>query len=430
MCGIMGYIGNPTKTQKYWFLTKGLDKLEVRGRDATGVYSRETGLMKAPLAASNFLEQTNFKKFLKKVVSMDKSDIVFVHARAWTQGKPENNDNNHPIFTDRLVLIHNGIVNSKKIKDYPYKGETDTEELIAYIHSSIEKKEEDQIIDGIINVSGSLAIAVYFRESGNTYFYRHSSPMYVGKLSNSVLFSSTREILSGSIQQFREGSFFRGVEIREVPEDILLKVKKGDLSYISKVSPKPYISSYSGGAYKRSYWGHGSCLSTQESDWQDAINKRNEAMKSTLMESVDPVEAIDTTTPIESEQLSDYSPAETIDTKDEPPPFMTKTTRRVAQVVKNIERLKDGSFFKIRHNRNNYIFTRYNEEYPLLGANSYAVVIEVEGVKTHSTVSRSINYPSFHVSRPELERDIEKIFYGVSPFESEDFVPVGGEPKN
>ncbi len=406
MCGIMGYIGKPTREQKYWFLTEGLSKLEVRGRDATGIFSRETALMKAPISASEFLKEVHVKRFIKRVVSVDKTDVVFGHVRQWTSGDPSNNDNNHPIFTDKLVLIHNGMVNSKKVAGYKYKGQTDTEELLSFIDSSSEIKEEDQVIEGINNVSGSLSIAVYFRKSGNTYLYRHNNPLYVGKLGNSVLFSSTAGILMNSVKQFKEASFFRGVEIQKVPEDILFKVKRGDLSYISKVSPKSYIytpnTTYYGKRY--GYWSKGKYYSYPDEE------------ETSLFSGLGTVD---------KKEATIHSLPETTDTDEDGTDFPPDPTRRVKQVVRKIGDLGDGSKFNVKHKRHNYTFTRYNDEYPPLGKDSYSLLIEV-GVKDRPTVSRSMNYAAFSISKPELIEDIEDVFYSeLNPFDRGDFHIIG-----
>ncbi len=402
MCGIMGYVGSPTKEQKYRFLTEGLLKLEVRGKDATGLFSRETALLKAPMEASEFLKDIRVKRFIKKVVSVGKSDVVFGHTRHWTSGEPSNNDNNHPIFTDKLVLIHNGMIDSKKVKGYKYKGQTDTEELLSFIDSSSETKEEDQIIEGINNVSGSLSIAVYFKKTGNTYLYRHNNPMYVGKLGNSILFSSTADILMGSVKKFREDSFFRGVEIQKVPEDILFKVKRGDLTYISKVSPKAYINTYCSNYNDAGYWSGGKFYG-----YADPIN--------------DPVEtATIHTLP---------STTEPVDDKDDATSFPPTPTRRIIQVVRKIKDLVGGSSFNVRHKRHDYKFTKYDDEYTHLGKNSYSLLVEV-GIKNCPTVSRSSNYAAFDLSKPELIEDLEDIFYSdMNPFERGDFHPIGAGPK-
>ncbi|NIU84699.1 MAG: hypothetical protein GWN64_14805 [Candidatus Thorarchaeota archaeon] len=127
MCGIVGAIGTGIDVDLLFNL---LLETEARGTDATGFWTPNTGIVKAPKKASVFLtEQAD--TFSDGV---ENSQIFLGHTRHATHGKPEDNFNNHPLESENWIMVHNGVVpNMKDIKEYPYTSDTDTENLLAYI---------------------------------------------------------------------------------------------------------------------------------------------------------------------------------------------------------------------------------------------------------------------------------------------------------
>ena len=119
MCGIFGFIGQPTNPKAmYALLTQLALKTEIRGKEATGFWGAQDGdkgkiiYHKEPITATEFVQ----KSMWKKLRNFDPT-LMLVHCREPTQGvgSPKNNRNNHPhVNKDYTVaLIHNG-----KVEEY------------------------------------------------------------------------------------------------------------------------------------------------------------------------------------------------------------------------------------------------------------------------------------------------------------------------
>lgn len=125
MCGIFGYIG--TKDPLAVCL-KGLEQLEYRGYDSTGI----GGIHNGHIA---ICKREGKLSALKEKLDLPKMDLAIAHTRWATHGKV-NDENAHPLLdaAKSLALIHNGIIeNYKELKDSLLKegvvftSETDTE---------------------------------------------------------------------------------------------------------------------------------------------------------------------------------------------------------------------------------------------------------------------------------------------------------------
>lgn len=111
MCGIAGFVGvskNPGASFK--LLSRLFERLEIRGTDASGFYGVANGVAhhhKQPQRSSVYVRGESWRSLQDK-----NCDILIVHARAASQGPPQDNRNNHPFVNQEntLALIHNGKV--------------------------------------------------------------------------------------------------------------------------------------------------------------------------------------------------------------------------------------------------------------------------------------------------------------------------------
>jgi len=147
MCGIVAYIGDK---EAYPILIKGLQRLEYRGYDSSGV---------AILNSKLHLYKTKGKvadleaKLGGKVL---KGTIGIGHTRWATHGEPNDvNAHPHTSMSDKLVIIHNGIIENyaslkKELvkRGYEFKSETDTEVLIHLIED-IQLKEKVDLLEAV-----------------------------------------------------------------------------------------------------------------------------------------------------------------------------------------------------------------------------------------------------------------------------------------
>lgn len=185
MCGIVGYIG---KKNAYPILIKGLHRLEYRGYDSAGV------------ALINPHGQLNVYKAKGKVAELESfaadkdttGTIGIAHTRWATHGEP-NTVNAHPHYSEseRLAIIHNGIIENYAVlkaglqgEGYTFKSDTDTEVLVQLVEYTQVNKHVDlktAVQLALQQVIGAYAIAILDKEHPDTLIAaRKGSPLVVG----------------------------------------------------------------------------------------------------------------------------------------------------------------------------------------------------------------------------------------------------------
>ena len=134
MCGIVGILGHePVAGQ----LVDALKRLEYRGYDSAGVATLERGTLTSRKAEGKL---RNLEKRLHDAPL--NGTIGIGHTRWATHGKPTES-NAHPHATDRIAVVHNGIIeNFRELREELEKdgakfgSETDTE-VVAHLVLSL-----------------------------------------------------------------------------------------------------------------------------------------------------------------------------------------------------------------------------------------------------------------------------------------------------
>src|SRR5689334_6951930 len=125
MCGIVGILGTTAVAPK---VLEALRRLEYRGYDSAGVATLEEGQIERRRAQGKL---RNLELRLSKAPLS--GAIGIGHTRWATHGKPDES-NAHPHATDRLAVVHNGII--ENFRDFKaeleaegvrFASETDTE---------------------------------------------------------------------------------------------------------------------------------------------------------------------------------------------------------------------------------------------------------------------------------------------------------------
>ncbi len=225
MCGIFGFItGEPSK-EHFDILCKLAEESAIRGTDATGVAyfvpkERKYYIHKNNVDSGEF--EKDVMKGLKTVIS--KTPVCIGHVRKWTIGKPDDNNNNHPIFSKDYIMVHNGHVpKTPEIENYKYQGAVDTERMLAQIQTHGLK-------DGLEKSEGTAAIALLNRrpKQKEILLYRHSNPLWLAYKpdTKTVFFASTEDILDDSLNTDYYLSFFRKRDylLKEIPADEVYKL--------------------------------------------------------------------------------------------------------------------------------------------------------------------------------------------------------------
>lgn len=190
MCGIGGFIKERDVDDGFLrrLIIDLTNKLQVRGSDATGIYtsSKDGDIRKSNVAADKFYDWPDTY-----------GDITFVHTRMATGGSPTNNNNNHPVSGDNIVLVHNGIVWMDRLDGYPYKGEVDTEIIVSYI-------ERLGINKGLSGIAGSAAVAFCNKSNPDkAYLFSYDAPISMAFIPGyGILFASTMGMVSGIVDKY------------------------------------------------------------------------------------------------------------------------------------------------------------------------------------------------------------------------------------
>ncbi|MFD6439027.1 glutamine--fructose-6-phosphate transaminase (isomerizing) [Peribacillus sp. NPDC060186] len=181
MCGIVGYIGlNDAKE----ILLKGLEKLEYRGYDSSGI------AVKNDAGVTIFKEKGRIADLRGAVDENTIAHTGIGHTRWATHGVPSR-DNAHPHQSNsgRLTLVHNGVIENYAIlkreylKDVAFKSETDTEVIVQLIEKFVNDgmEVEEAFRQTLTLLEGSYAIALLDAENDETIFVaKNKSPLLIG----------------------------------------------------------------------------------------------------------------------------------------------------------------------------------------------------------------------------------------------------------
>lgn len=181
MCGIIGIIGKEDAAPR---LVEGLRRLEYRGYDSAGIACLVGGNIERRRAEGKLSNLD--ARLAKEPLS---GTIGIGHTRWATHGGPTEN-NAHPHATDRVAVVHNGIIeNYAEIKEEllqhqcRFVSDTDTE-VIAHLvtHNLKQGMNPQQAADAAFNrLEGAYAVAIIFSGEDNLMIgARQGTPLAVG----------------------------------------------------------------------------------------------------------------------------------------------------------------------------------------------------------------------------------------------------------
>ena len=162
MCGIIGIIGKAPVTP---LLLDALKRLEYRGYDSAGVATLVNGHIDRRRAEGKLV---NLEARLK--AEPLPGTIGIGHTRWATHGKPSER-NAHPIATDRVAIVHNGIIeNFQELKDglvaegRRFDSDTDTEVVAQLLTSYLESQmsPEEAMGKAMARLRGAFALVALF----------------------------------------------------------------------------------------------------------------------------------------------------------------------------------------------------------------------------------------------------------------------------
>lgn len=228
MCGIVAYIG---KKEAYPILIKGLQRLEYRGYDSSGV-ALLNGTVNVLKKKGKVSELESYAKDRQKSGS-----IGIAHTRWATHGVPDD-INAHPHLSGdkKLALVHNGIIeNYAPLKaaleqdGHVFESETDTE-VLTHLIEEIKRREklpiEEAVRIALTRVVGAYAIVVVDHDEPNKLVAaRKGSPLVVGIGENEFFMASDATPI---IEHTKRVIYLNDEEIAMVTLDGQLEIKTID----------------------------------------------------------------------------------------------------------------------------------------------------------------------------------------------------------
>ncbi len=182
MCGIVGIVGRGPVAPR---LVEALKRLEYRGYDSAGVATLDRGELRR-VRAEGKLRNLEAKLFTSPL----EGEIGIGHTRWATHGKPTET-NAHPHASDRLAVVHNGIIENFRIlkeeliaKGYAFATETDSE-IAAFLvtdEMASGKNPPDAVYAALKRMRGAFALVFLFRGENNLLIgARKGAPLAVGQ---------------------------------------------------------------------------------------------------------------------------------------------------------------------------------------------------------------------------------------------------------
>ncbi len=181
MCGIIGIIGRAEVAN---FLVDGLRRLEYRGYDSAGVATLVDGHIERRRAEGKL--DRLVERLSREPVT---GRIGIAHTRWATHGVP-NETNAHPIATDRVAVVHNGIIeNFQELKDeltakgYRFETQTDTEAVAILLTHELKQglTPREAAAKVFPRLEGAFALTILFAgEPDLLICARRSSPLAIG----------------------------------------------------------------------------------------------------------------------------------------------------------------------------------------------------------------------------------------------------------
>ncbi len=244
MCGIVGYLGS---RDAYPILIKGLKRLEYRGYDSAGV-----ALISEENSLNVYKEKGKVSDLESYATGKDLSGGVGIaHTRWATHGEPcQRNSHPHYSQSERLALIHNGIIENyatikANLEGYGrvFKSDTDTEVLVQLIEHVQQSNGLDLLTAvqvSLHQVIGAYAIAILDRTTPNKIIAaRKSSPLVIGVGDNEFFLGSdatpiveyTDQVVylkDGEIAVMTLGEELKVVDIDNL--DVIPEVKRVELT--------------------------------------------------------------------------------------------------------------------------------------------------------------------------------------------------------
>jgi glucosamine--fructose-6-phosphate aminotransferase (isomerizing) len=222
MCGIIGILG---KSDVAPAIVDGLKRLEYRGYDSAGVATITRGKLDRRRASGKL------SALAARLAADPLAGSTGIGHTRWATHGAATDDNAHPHATERLALVHNGIIENfaelrseLKAQGYRFTSQTDTEvcaQLITYYLERENLSPKDAVATALKRMRGAFAFAIVFTgEDDLMIAARRGSPLAIGRGDGEMFLGSDAYALApftNRVTYLEEGDFAvltrRGAEI-------------------------------------------------------------------------------------------------------------------------------------------------------------------------------------------------------------------------
>lgn len=214
ICGIRRFGDKPISAEQVSILLLGNER---RGNQATGLAIQQLDgsiqVHKDDEPANRFVLDREYQDFIKENLKED-SLCVIGHTRAATKGHPSINKNNHPMWDDKVAVVHNGVLmnDDHMFKELKLARVADTD---SDIFRAILSKYgfTNQGINALNRISGSAAIAALSVEHpGKLFLARSGNPIVMATNDDEhLLWSSEKQPIYDAMRPWdkKHGIWFR-----------------------------------------------------------------------------------------------------------------------------------------------------------------------------------------------------------------------------
>lgn len=252
MCGILGFFSNRPERVPVELFYNRMESLfkqmqekggSLNNTDGAGFYHPYIGVVKGNQPAEELIKSDAFAN----IKNVPVPNFFMGHTRKTTQGNAAHNENNHPLWSDNYIIVHNGSVESDDVtsKEYNLPGIVDSNLILA----ALEKYGPN---DFVKHLSGVAAIIIAKRGDPNQFWiYRDTRPMYLFKDSYGLWIASTEEALKSLSNMPKDkNKLFEQQTIVSLPNATLYQFHGTKKKWVSKyiltqALPTIYAASYS-----------------------------------------------------------------------------------------------------------------------------------------------------------------------------------------
>ncbi len=186
MCGIIGVCQNNSKIKIGKIVFDALSRLEYRGYDSVGIATiTENGILLEKDAGK--IGDVGKKLKFEQI----EGNTAIGHSRWATHGPPsQKNSHPHSSMSDRVVIVHNGIIeNYLELRErytgkgYVFKSQTDTEIIPHFLEEELKngKNMEQAILQLTSEIKGTYALVItHTDEPDKIYALRKDNPLVLG----------------------------------------------------------------------------------------------------------------------------------------------------------------------------------------------------------------------------------------------------------